>query len=210
MPLDLDPTERRVVGSLVEKQLSVPESYPMTLPALVAACNQKSNRDPETSLTEGEVQGALHALMDRAWVTRLELVGGRTVRYEHRMTEQLGVDPHEAALLAELLLRGPQSAPELKARASRMRPFGQVEEVERRLESLASRPVPYVACVGRRAGERVPRWEHLLGPRTAVPRAAGTPPAPVRPREPASATLEQRVAALEREVAALRARLEEK
>src|SRR5688572_18186650 len=105
MPIALDPTERRIVGSLAEKQLSVPEAYPLTLNALVLACNQKSNRDPETSLTEGEVQGALHALMDRGWVVRLELAGARTVRYEHRMGEQLGVDERDLALLVELLLR---------------------------------------------------------------------------------------------------------
>jgi uncharacterized protein YceH (UPF0502 family) len=204
MPIALDPTERRIVGSLVEKQLSVPESYPLTLNALVLACNQRSNRDPETSFTEAEVSGAVQALMDRGWVARLELVGGRTVRYEHRMREQLGVDEHEAALLAELLLRGPQSSQELKTRGSRMRDFATPQEVERRLEGLASRPVPYVRLLDRRPGERVQRWEHLLGTGTGAVAA----PSAERPAPSARPSLEERVATLEREVERLRALVE--
>jgi uncharacterized protein len=211
MPLALDPTERRIVASLVEKQMTVPEAYPLTVNSLVLACNQKSNRDPETHFTEGEAQGALHALMDRGWVTRLELSGARTVRYEHRMAEQLGVGEPEMALLAELVLRGPQSAPELKTRASRMRPFATPEDVEARLQQLAARPVPYVRFLGRRAGERVGRWEHLLGGGAHVPTSVATP-APSHPATPparsAGPTLEERVAALEREVSELRARLD--
>ncbi len=163
MSIRLDPTERRIIGSLVEKQLTVPEAYPLTLNSLVLACNQKSNRDPEMELRDYHVQGALRALMDRGWVRELERAGSRTVRYEHAAGEQLGVDDREIAILAELLLRGASSAKEIETRASRMRPLGTVEEVESRLRGLATRPVPYVHLLGRRPGERVPRWEHLLG-----------------------------------------------
>jgi uncharacterized protein len=210
--LVLDRTERRVIGALLEKQLAVPEAYPLTLNSLVLACNQKSNRDPETAFTEGEVQGALHALMDRGWVTRIELAGARTVRFEHRVVEQLGVDEADAALLAELLLRGPQSVPELRSRASRMRAFSSLEEVEQRLAELASRPVPYVRLLGKRPGERVARWEHLLSrPGESAPVESHAPAARPSARTPPSvppSSLEDRVAALEREVASLRLRLD--
>jgi len=176
MSIRLDPTERRIIGSLVEKQQTVPEAYPLTLNSLVLACNQKSNRDPEMELRDYHVQGALRALMDRGWVRELERAGSRTVRYEHAAGEQLGVDEKELAILAELLLRGPSSAKEIETRASRMRPLGTVEEVESRLRGMATRPVPYVHLLGRRPGERVPRWEHLLGsePAVAVDATAGS------------------------------------
>lgn len=233
MSIRLDPTERRIVGALVEKQLTVPEAYPLTLNSLVLACNQKSNRDPETDLRDYHVQGALRALMDRGWVRELERAGSRTVRYEHAANEQLGVDEREMAILAELLLRGPSSAKEIETRASRMRPLGTVEEVESRLRGLATRAVPYVRLLGKRPGERVPRWEHLLGsepaPAAATPSADGpeevAPPAapepgPTRRAAPASlgvagavvapdvlGTILTRLDRLEREVAELRSAL---
>jgi uncharacterized protein len=170
MSLHLDRTERRIVGCLVEKELSVPEAYPLTLNSLVAACNQKSNREPEMNLAEHEVAGALQSLMQKGWASELEMAGARTRRYAHRAREQLGVNEQDLAVLAELLLRGPQSAPELEKRASRMRPLGSLEAVEARLDALGKRPVPYVRFLGRRTGERVPRWEHTLGsePETAT------------------------------------------
>src|SRR5436190_6596436 len=153
MSLELDRTERRVVGCLVEKELAVPEGYPLTLNALVAACNQKSNRDPEMSLAEHEVAGALQALMNRGWVAELEMAGARTRRYAHKVREQLAVEDADLAMLAELWLRGPQSAPELEKRAARMRPQTSLESVGARLAALEKRPVPYVRLLGRRPGE---------------------------------------------------------
>lgn len=231
MTIYLDPTERRVVGTLIEKQLSVPESYPLTLNSLVLGCNQKSNRDPESHYAEHEVHGALQSLMNRGWASELELAGSRTRRYAHRAEEQLGVEATDLAILAELLLRGPQSAPELKTRASRMRPLASLEDVERRLEALGARTVPYVRLLGRRTGERVPRWEHLLAPPAeagaAVSPAPTSAPSFERPpafeRSPAPSSLErpaaaahplgeasliERVERLEREVESLRRRLE--
>ncbi len=224
MPLALDATERRIVGTLVEKELTVPDAYPMTVNSLVLGCNQKSNRDPETSYAEHEIVGALTALMDSGWVTEHEKAGGRTRRYAHRAREQLSVDEADLAILAELLLRGPQSAPELKARASRMRPLASVEDVERRLRALAARPVPYVRFIGRRPGERVDRWAHTIStepPETvpapgSVPAAAPAPvpgvgsPAAAAPRPssppgaPSLADLAARLARLEKEVEALK------
>ena len=226
MPLSLDPTERRVIGCLIEKETTVPEAYPLTLNALVLACNQKSNRDPETDWAEHFVDGALRALMDKGWVQALERAGSRTRRYAHLAGEQLGADGHDLALLAEIFLRGPQSAKELETRASRMRPFASLEDVERRLSALAARPVPYVRLLGKRPGERVPRWEHLFGggeaepaAGTASPRAASAParatqaaasPAAGTPRgsvDPLADILD-RVARLEREVEAIRKAME--
>jgi uncharacterized protein YceH (UPF0502 family) len=219
MAIELDPTERRIVGALIEKQLSVPESYPLTLNALVLACNQKNNREPETQWAEFLVQGALRALMNKEWAIQMEREGSRTPRFSHQAKEQLGVDEHDLALLAELLLRGPQSAPELKTRASRMRPFGTVEEVDRRLDALSSRPVPYVRYVGKRPGERVGRWEHRLGgegestvAEPALAPASATPARPEPAPMPATAAASKdpfaemlaRLERLEREVARLR------
>jgi uncharacterized protein len=210
MSLLLDATQRRVLGSLVEKEMTVPEAYPLTLNALLAACTQKSNRDPETEYAEHEVVGAVRSLMQTSWVQELERSGSRTARYAHRAREMLAIDDVEVAILTELLLRGPQSSTELKTRASRMKPLASPEEVERRLEALAARPVPYVHLLGRRPGERVPRWEHLLAkeaPAGAAP-AAEPPRAPVTAASPAPmdalADLRARVERLEREVAALR------
>jgi uncharacterized protein YceH (UPF0502 family) len=215
MGIALDPTERRVVGTLVEKEATVPEAYPLTVNALLLGCNQRSNRDPETSYPEHEVDGAVRSLMERGWVLEHEKAGGRTRRYAHRAREQLGVDDADLAILAELWLRGPQSAPELEKRAARMRPVGDLAAVEARLNALASRPVPYVRFLGKRAGERVPRWEHLFG--TDGERAAGNAPSspPQRPGTDVVRSVEvvsldplalaARIDRLEADVAALRA-----
>ena len=215
MSILLDRTERRVLASLVEKEFTVPESYPLTLNALVLACNQKSNRDPEMSLAEHEVAGAVRSLMDRGWVHEMELAGGRTRRYAHRAGEQLGLDAHGLSILAELLLRGPQSSTELEKRAARMRPFSGLADVEQRLEAMAKLPVPFVRLLGRRHGERLPRWEHLLG--SEPPEAGGAPASPAAPAvatpvapaaaggaTPSLAEIVARLERLEREVAALR------
>lgn len=169
MPLDLDRLELRILGVLVEKEKTVPETYPLTLNALVAGCNQKSNRDPQMSVEPYEVEGALRSLMDRGFVVHMEKIGGRAVRYEHRCQEQLGSDEAELALLTELMNRGPQAPGELKTRASRLHPFASPAEVEAKLRELATRPVPYVRQLERRPRERYARWEHLLGRQDTAP-----------------------------------------
>ena len=160
MSLDLDPLEQRILGALVEKQHTVPESYPLTVNALVAAVNQKSNRDPAMAVEEYEVEGALRALMDRGWVVQLEREGGRTRRYGHEGERQLGIDAHDMAILAELLNRGPQSPAELRTRASRMKPLAEAARCLRqtqRCRRLPLRPGRYVlSVVGEVVGSAAP------------------------------------------------------
>jgi uncharacterized protein YceH (UPF0502 family) len=219
MPLDLDELEQRIVGVLIEKELTVPDGYPLTTNALVAGCNQKSNRDPTMAVESYEVEGALRSLMDKDWVTRREAHGSRTLRYAHEARQQLGVDEAALALLAELLCRGPQAPGYLKTRASRMHPFASPEEVEAVLRGLAERPVPYAERLPRQPRERGARWRHCLGKAGAAPPAAAAEAAPraategaprPAPAPPAAAgpSLAERVERLEREVAALRARLD--
>jgi uncharacterized protein YceH (UPF0502 family) len=218
MPLDLDPLEQRLVGVLLEKEATVPETYPLTVNALVAGSNQKSNRDPELRVQDYEVEGALKSLLVKGWVLEHEREGGRTRRYAHQADKQLALGKAELAVLAELLLRGPQTPTELATRCARMHAVGAPADVERRLRELAARPVPYVRELERRPREHAARWTHLLGPRAdaaatppgppdAQPRADapahGRPPEP--PRDPGEVerlrdlveTLEQRVLALE-------------
>jgi uncharacterized protein YceH (UPF0502 family) len=164
MPLALAQLEQRIVGVLIEKQMTVPDAYPLTINALVSGCNQKSNRDPQMSVEAYEVEGAIRSLMDKDWVREMDKAGGRAMRYEHVADTQLGVEAEDLALLAELLTRGPQSPGALKTRASRMKPFASPGDVEARLRALADRPVPYVQVLARRSREQQARWMHLLGP----------------------------------------------
>ena len=216
MAIDLDTLEQRVVGVLIEKQLTVPDAYPLTLSALVSGCNQKSNRDPFLSVEDYDVEGALRSLMDKGWVTRHEPVTGRVMRYAHEARTQLGVDVEDLALLSELLCRGPQAPGALKTRASRMRHFDSPTAVEDRLRDMADRPVPYVELLPKQPRERQARWRHLLGKPAASTEAAETadttaaqPPAPVRAPDAAPDVAPDRLTALEAEVAALRARIEQ-
>jgi uncharacterized protein YceH (UPF0502 family) len=210
MAIDLDPLQQRIVGALIEKETTVPESYPLTLNALVSAVNQKSNREPEIHAEDYEVEGALRSLMEKGRVVQMEREGGRTLRYSHAAGTPLGVDDADLAILAELMNRGPQTPAELKTRASRMRPLPSAEDVERRLQALAARPIPYVKLLGRRPREHAARWGHLLGPspasaEVASPTASTPRPTPTPPS--AAPSLADRVAALERSVAEVRSRL---
>ncbi|MDF1701850.1 MAG: DUF480 domain-containing protein, partial [Planctomycetota bacterium] len=123
MAIELDTLEQRIIGALIEKKLTTPDQYPLTLQALVAACNQKSNRDPKMDVEAYEVEGAIRALMDRGWVSRVERFGSRAMRYGHEAGSQLGVDKADLAILQELLCRGPQAPGALKTRCNRMHPF---------------------------------------------------------------------------------------
>jgi uncharacterized protein YceH (UPF0502 family) len=174
---ELDPTERRIVGALIEKALSTPQYYPMTLNALVAACNQKNNRDPVTSYTDFEVEGALRSLFEKKWVTYVD-GGGRVRKWRHRADEHLGASPPEIAVLAELLLRGPQQPNELQRRCERMVNIPTPEALMQALEDLARRTPPVVVNLGRRSGERADRWGQMLAPDPGAPVAA-EPASPV-------------------------------
>ncbi|MGH9089657.1 MAG: DUF480 domain-containing protein [Acidimicrobiales bacterium] len=158
--MHLDATEGRVVGCLIEKQLTTPQQYPLTRNALVLACNQSSNREPVVALAEQEVADALDRLKDQRLVRFVLPSHGRSVvRHRHVLDEVLGLDPPQLALLAVLLLRGPQTAAELRSRAERM---AEVGSVEHDLGLLVDRPEPLVERQPRRPGEREERWAVLM------------------------------------------------
>jgi len=184
----LNETERRVLGVLIEKALAQPQYYPMTLNAVVAACNQKNNRDPVFELGEQEVYDVLEALRLRNVVTRVMAAqGARVQRYRHEVASSFGWQKREQAVLAELLLRGPQTVGELRTRCARMVPFDNVEAVTYVLESLADYDPPLVTTMPRQAGQSAVRHTHLLYPEgenpvTAAASAADTgAPAPAQP-----------------------------
>ncbi|MBS0326942.1 MAG: DUF480 domain-containing protein [Proteobacteria bacterium] len=171
----LSALEARVVGVLVEKQRAVPDTYPLTLAALVAGCNQKTSRHPVMAAADADVQAALDRLKDDAWI--VETSGGRVMRYAHNVERVLDVPAQSAALLAVLLLRGPQTAAELRVNCDRLHRFADVGAVEAFLHELAQRRAgALVAELPRTPGTRETRWtQRLSGP------AAGTTPAGARP-----------------------------
>ena len=191
-PLSL--LETRVLGTLVEKQHTVPDTYPLSLNALVAGCNQKTSRSPVMETTESEVQAALDRLKSANLV--METSGGRVPRYSHNVDRVLRVPSQSVALLAVLMLRGPQTAGELRIGTERLHRFSDISAVEGFLHELAARPEgPLVAQLPRLPGARETRWAHLL---------SGAPPKEEAKTEPG---LEARVAQLEEDVADLRERL---
>lgn len=214
MPFDphtrpLTAPQARVLATLLEKSRTVPDSYPLTLNSLVLGCNQKSSRDPVMQLSDSEVQQALDDLRQQTLVQ--EIGGARVARWEHNFPRGVGVPDQSAALLGLLMLRGPQTAAELRINAERWHRFADTSSVEAFLDELAERPEdkggPLVMLLPRAPGAREPRWAHLLcGPVDVAALQAG---AQAAPRTGASAAdsdaLAQRVQALEGEVAALRA-----
>ncbi|MCM0081000.1 YceH family protein [Geomonas sp. Red32] len=161
MKMNLDQLEIRVLGSLIEKELSTPENYPLSLNALVAACNQKSNREPAMSLTEAEVLAALERLGARG-LARLTTVGGRVPRYCHSVTDKLGLAEGPRALLAELMLRGPQTPGELRSRCDRMASFADVAAMESAMGALLQAGPPLVVRLPRQPGRKEPRYAQLF------------------------------------------------
>ncbi len=203
-PVVLDAIQARVLGSLVEKHATTPDVYPLTLNAVVAACNQKSNREPTTDFETGEVGHALRELEGKGLVTGS--LTARASRYAQRFDAVYGTTPRQRALLAVLLLRGPQTANELYTRCERLADFPDVAEVRTVLERLASREPALAVCIGRGAGQREERYMHLLcGPVSAAELAARTSDEPAS--EPRSG-LGERVARLEAVVETLQAELE--
>jgi uncharacterized protein len=207
--VDPDPVEIRVLGCLLEKQRTTPDAYPLTLNSLRLACNQSTNRDPVVDYSEPEIRAALERLGRRGW-TRMASWGGRAQKHRHLLGDALGVSDAELALLAVLMLRGPQTPGELKGRGERLHSFGSLVEVEQALQSLAAREL--VRALPRRPGQKEQRFEQLLGGAPSeegqerAPEARAEPPTADREERPAD-DLEERVARLEREVAALRAEL---
>jgi uncharacterized protein len=198
-PLSL--LETRVIGVLVEKQHTVPDSYPLTLNALVSGCNQKTSRDPVIEASEAEVQAAIDRLRSLSMV--MESSGGRVSRYAHNAGKVLGIPPQSMALLAVLFLRGPQTAGELRINSERLHRFGDILSVEAFLHELAERREgALVRELSRQAGSRETRWAHLVsGDVASADEAPHAPGANLSISE--VAVLRAKVEALERDVAAL-------
>jgi uncharacterized protein YceH (UPF0502 family) len=158
MDLMLHPTEVRVLGSLLEKEITTPEYYPMSLNALVNACNQKSNRDPVVQLNQDTVEQALELLRNKNLLLAVSGAGSRVPKYGHRISERLNLGRRELAILCELMLRGHQTLGELRNRADRMHKFGDLSEVE----SVIDRMPELITKLPRRPGEKEARYAHLL------------------------------------------------
>jgi len=212
--VELDPTEARIVGVLIEKQRTVPDTYPMTENALVTGCNQKNNRDPVMDLEPFEVAGACMALHQREVIARVE-GGGRAAKFRHKLDELLGLGDDALAVLCELLVRGPQAPGALKPRVARLGFHGTPAQIEDVLRDLAARPRPLVALQPKRPRERDARWAHLLGPGGEVERASSAefldaPPSPAAPPVTSASddTVLERLAALEARVDELERRLD--
>ncbi|HEY6009114.1 MAG TPA: YceH family protein [Geobacteraceae bacterium] len=202
----LNDTQVRVLGCLIEKELTTPEYYPLSLNALTNACNQKSNRDPVMSLDEAEVVRALDGLRFKQ-LALVSAEGGRVPKYRHALMEKLRLEPAELAVLAELLLRGPQTVGELRTRGERMHAFVDLAAVEAVLEELMERTPPLIAKLPRQPGRKESRFAQLFGgePELAA-EEAGAPPEAARLRVVAE---NERLAALEAEVAGLRTEVAE-
>jgi len=190
MKVVLTPMEARVIGCLIEKQITTPDQYPLSLNALTNACNQKSNRDPMMDVDEGTVQRTLDDLSKKHLVMERSGFGSRVPKYQHRFCNTefgtLKLSPQEVAIVCELLVRGPQTPGELRTRASRMAPFSDGSQTEAVLEGLRTREDgPFVARLPREPGRRDSRYAHLFsGPIEDMPHVA----AAVTPAVQASAT----------------------
>jgi uncharacterized protein YceH (UPF0502 family) len=209
----LDGVEIRVLGCLIEKELTTPEYYPLTLNALTNACNQKSNRDPIMALAEEDVVRALDGLRFKQLAV-VAADGGRVPKYRHLLAEKLALVPAELAIVCEMMVRGPQTVGELRTRGERMHPFADLAAVEEVLGELMEREMPLVARLARQPGRKESRYAQLWGgePESAADEG-GTPPEAARQRVMAEneriAKLEEEVALLRAEVAALRQAVEE-
>ncbi|HTX06597.1 MAG TPA: DUF480 domain-containing protein [Steroidobacteraceae bacterium] len=214
MRVELDSLQARVIGCLIEKQVTTPDQYPLSVNALVSACNQKSNRDPVMSLDEATVQGTLDALSRKHLVLERSGFGSRVPKYQQLFcnTEYgtLKFSPQELAVVCELLLRGPQTPGELRARAGRMAPFTDVSEVEAVLQGLKERESgPLVARLAREPGRRESRYMQLFGGEAPAQAVVEERAAEEASSAAGSETLEARVARLEAELASLRAEIQE-
>lgn len=213
MKMNLDEVEIRILGSLIEKELATPENYPLSLNALTSACNQKSNRAPYMNLAETDVVRGLDSLGSRG-LARLTATGSRVAKYRHSLGDNLQLKPPALALLAELLLRGPQTAGELRNRADRMTPLADIAATDDILVELMAFAPPLVARLPRRTGFKEQRYAQLFVGEPELPAdEPGPPPEPARQRVMAQNArldrLDAEVATLRTDIAALRQTLEE-
>jgi uncharacterized protein len=205
--MDASAVELRVLGSLIEKQRTTPDVYPLSLNALRAACNQSTNRDPVVAYDEPTIRASLDRLSRRGWARLASGPGSRAVKYRHLLDDALDLDAAEISLLTVLMLRGPQTVGELKQRSERLHSFASLEAVEDTLERLAGRNL--ALRLPRRPGQKEQRYAQLLGGEDAgEPVATAEQPTAGRPEAGAADGLEARVARLEDAVAVLRERLD--
>ncbi len=207
MDTELTTTEIRVLGCLIEKEMTTPDVYPLSLNGLTTACNQKSNRDPVLDLDETDVVKALDRLRFRGLAMQASGEGSRVPKYRHALVEKLFLEPEQLAVLCELFVRGPQTLGELRSRCERMRPFADLDAVEAVLRELMERDEPLVTRLPRQPGRKEQRYAHLLaGAPDAVPETdVAAPPEAARVRVAAE---DERIRRLEEEVAALKAAFE--
>jgi hypothetical protein len=201
MDISLNCNEVRVLGSLIEKELTTPENYPLSLNSLTNACNQKSNRDPVMALAEDDVVRALDSLRFKQLVV-LSADGGRVPKYRHLLAEKLGLMPAELAIICELLVRGAQTVGELRTRGERMHPFDDLAAVEEVLQELMVREKPLIALMPRQPGRKEGRYAQLFsGMPECLEESSEARPEAARQRVAAE---NERIIKLEEEVAALR------
>src|SRR4051795_12617833 len=181
-PFVLTPVEARVLGALVEKEITTPDYYPLSLNALINACNQRSNREPVMDLDEDDVRQALHGLEAKQLAGRARSADGRVTKYEHWLGEAFNFSRAETALVCVLLLRGPQTPGELRGRTERLHRFEEIGDVLAGLQKLMEREPPLVAVLPRQPGTKESRYAHLLsGPVEAAIAAQGAAPATYAP-----------------------------
>ncbi len=205
LPRTLAPIEIRILGSLLEKQQATPEYYPLTLGALVAACNQKSNREPVLELSESDVLGALESMRELVLVWKV--TGSRTDKWEENLSAKLGLTPATKAILTLLFLRGPQTPGELKGRSDRLHSFASLDEVESALSELSAGKDPLVLVLPRRPGQKEARWGHLLSGDTPAETSSAPDAVQHESLPDRVARLEERLEALSAELVELRTRL---
>jgi uncharacterized protein len=203
MDILLSDAETRVLGSLVEKELTTPEYYPLSLNALVNACNQKSNRDPVMNLDEETVREALRMLDKKGLAGAADNMVSRVSKYEHRLQEAYNFTRHEIAVLSELLLRGPQTPGELRSRADRMHKFDDLGIVHSTLQRLMKREPPLVKVLARQPGTKEARYTHLLSGDVEV----ATPESPAGVAVASGASSGERIARLEAQVEILQSEI---
>ncbi len=205
----LNDVEIRVLGSLIEKELTTPEYYPLTLNALISACNQKSSRKPVMSLSQDDVLGAIRSLRGRHLAWEHHEAGARVPKYSHNIAALAPFQPPQIALLCVLLLRGPHTPGEIRSHTSRMHTFGDLDEVQKTLEGINEHPDgPFVTELPRIPGRKETRYAHLLGGEPDIDQAdlaetASQPAAPTGTAADRIETLEGRVAELESRLAQL-------
>ena len=197
MDLHLEPEEVRVIGALIEKEITTPEYYPLSLNALVNACNQKSNRDPVVAYDDVLVDSVLESLRHKGLLTTVTGAGSRVPKYGHRLADRLNLGRRETAILCELMVRGPQTSGELRGRTERMHRFDDVAEIE----SVLERMTELVVKSPRRPGEKEGRYAHLLSGTPLMEASEAAPPA----RQDRVAVLESELDQLRQEVESLKA-----